>query len=146
MLRSAHSCSLARMQRATRPQCATAATMATHTLGSWSRRLAARGNSRNGHRCNCQVMLDSEDNAQVLQEILQLLGLASRAGAHVRGSPETFYHILLSVVKLTLTIAKHRGNAGGTYRAVRDALVSARDNPDPHSDVSPPPMHQPQPT
>ena len=45
---------------------------------------------------------------------------------------------MIELVNLTLATAEQRGNAGDTYRAVRDALASARDNPNPHADVSPP--------
>ena len=114
--------------------------MATHTLGTWSRRLSAKETSKKGPRCNCHVMPDKAGDAQVLDQIMQPLGPASRTGARAGGSPTEVQRILLDVVNLTITTAEQRGNAGATYRAVRDALVSTRDNPNPQSDVSPPPI------
>ena len=85
------------------------------------------------------MMPDNAGNAQVLGEIMQLLGPASRTGARVGGPPTEAQRNLLDVVDLTITTAEQRGNAGATYRAVRDVPVSTRDNP--HSDVSLPPIY-----
>ena len=90
------------------------------------------------HRCSCHETPANDDNARMLHEISQLLTPASHSAPGVGGSPALVRNILLDVVTLTLATAEQEGNATDTYRAVRDALVSIWDNPDPRTDVSPP--------
>ena len=78
--------------------------MMTHMLGTWSRRL----DSKNGHRCNAHVMPNDADDASALQEINQVLELASRATARVGGSPALAHQILLDVTNLVITTAEQQ--------------------------------------
>ena len=114
--------------------------MTTHMVGTWSQHLAGRIDSRNGRRCSCHVMPDHADAASTLQEINQLLEPASKAAARFGGSSALAHQILLDVTNVVTNTAEQQGAVGPTYRALRDALISARDNPNPLSDVGPPPI------
>ena len=121
-----------------RPQCPGADAAMTHMLGSWSQRLAGKTESKSGHCCTCHMMLDDTDDAQALRDIAQLLALAGRAAARIGASPALAHRILLDAVNLVITAAEHHGAATAAYQAIRDVLVSIRDNSNPHSDISPP--------
>ena len=109
-------------------------------LGTWSRRFAGKENSRNGHRCNCHQTPANDDDARLVHEVSQLLAPASHSAARVGGSPALVRNILLDIVTLTLATAEQEGNGSDAYRAVRNALVGIRDNPNLRTDVSPPPI------